>query len=71
MYVGEQALSSPISNKVIREGRQKKVPNCGEGVRTVRVRAVCLVAHQGTDWAGPARTLFGGSRIAVTFARAC
>src|SRR5262249_15190431 len=51
--------------------RQKKVPNCGEGVRTVRVRAVCLVAHQRTYWAGPARMLFGGSRIAAAFACTC
>src|SRR6516164_11109809 len=53
------------------EGAPKEVPNDGKGVRTVRVRAVCLVAHQRTNWSGPSRALCGGSRIAAAFARAC
>ena len=32
----------------MREGAPKKVPKVGEGVRAVRVRTVCLVAHQRT-----------------------
>jgi len=55
----------------VREGGQRKVPKVGEGVRAVRVRTVCLVAHQTTYWSRPSRALCGGSRIAAAFARAC
>jgi hypothetical protein len=61
-----QSIGADVALPPRTRARQKKVPNCGEGVRTVR----CLVAHQRTYWAGSSRALCGSSRIATASARA-
>src|SRR6516164_5784430 len=61
--VGEQALSSLIRRE---RGAKSSVPDDGDQLRSLR--AICLVAHQRTDWTVPERTISGAKRIAAPLA---
>ena len=61
--VGEQALSSLIRRE---RGAKSSVPDDGDQFRSLR--AICLVAHQRSDWTVPERTISGAKRIAAPLA---